>query len=88
VVNERRRRIDAAGTAGFLAELGEIPIRIDRAPDSENVMALARKYGLTAYDAAYLELARRLGGAMATLDRALAAVAQAEGVELIGGGGN
>lgn len=84
VVNERRGRIDAAATAVFLADLGGLPIRIDREPDSEIVLTLARQHALTAYDAAYLELARRLGGSLATLDRALAAAATAERIDVIG----
>lgn len=84
VVGERRGRIDAAGTAQFLADLRGLPIRVDSAPDSETVLALARKHNLTAYDAAYLELARRIGGSLATLDRALLAAAAAEGVDAVG----
>jgi predicted nucleic acid-binding protein len=47
-------------------------------------MTLARRHKLTAYDAAYLELALREGLALATLDAALIQAAKAEGVELIG----
>ena len=86
VVNERRGRVDAAGTAEFLAELDRLPILMDRDPDSETVVALARKHGLTAYDAAYLELARRLAAPLATLDQALVAAAQRDGIDLIGAG--
>ncbi len=85
VVSERRGRIDPAGTAAFLADLGRLPIRIDRHPDSELVLTLARKHRITAYDAAYLELALRLDAPLATLDRALASAAAAEGVTLIAG---
>ena len=84
VVNERRGRIDAAGSAEFLGELGRLSIRIDGNPDGETVLALARKQRLTIYDAAYLELARRLDLPLATLDHALAAAARAEGVALVG----
>ena len=84
IVGERRGRIDAAGTAQFLADLGCLPIDVDTTPDSETLMALARKHSLTAYDAAYLELARRIGGSLATLDRALSAAAAAEGIVVIG----
>lgn len=84
VVNERRGRIDAVGTAEFLAELDRLPILLDRDAVGETVVALARKHGLTAYDAAYLELARRLGAPLATLDHALAAAARTDGVHLIG----
>jgi predicted nucleic acid-binding protein len=83
VVNERRGRIDAVETACFLADLERLSIRIDREPDSETVLALARKHNLTGYDAAYLELARRQGLPLASLDRALVAAARADGVPLL-----
>jgi predicted nucleic acid-binding protein len=43
----------------------------------------SRKHRLSVYDAAYLELARREGLPMATLDRDLAGAARAESVPLI-----
>jgi predicted nucleic acid-binding protein len=42
------------------------------------------RYGLTAYDAAYLELAIRKGLPLATFDKELIAAAPLEGVKLIG----
>jgi predicted nucleic acid-binding protein len=87
VVNERRGRIDAAETASFLADLERLSIRVDRDPNSETVLALARKHKLTGYDAAYLELARRLDLPLATLDQALIEAARADGVPLIGSPG-
>ena len=84
VVNERRGRIDAAGSAAFLADLERLPIRFDREPDSGSTLALARAHRLTVYDAAYLELARRVEAPLATLDRRLAAAAVAAGVALVG----
>ncbi len=42
--------------------------------------ALAQKYSLTLYDAAYLELAKRGAHRLATLDKSLHKAAQAEGV--------
>lgn len=48
----------------------------------EAVHALARKHRLTAYDAAYLELAVRLAVPMATLDERLRDAAEAERVGL------
>lgn len=86
VVNERRGRIDQSETATFLADLARLPLGIDRKPDGDVVLAMARKHGLTAYDAAYLELARRVGGPLATLDKVLAIAARADGVPLIGHG--
>jgi predicted nucleic acid-binding protein len=87
VVNERRGRIDAAETASFLADLERLSIRVDRDPNSETVLSLARKHKLTGYDAAYLELARRLGLPLATLDRALIDAAGTDGVPLVGSPG-
>ena len=48
-------------------------------------MALAHEHGLTAYDAAYLELAMRLGLPLATGDRSLAAAARRAAVVLLNG---
>nr|WP_228020286.1 type II toxin-antitoxin system VapC family toxin [Sphaerospermopsis sp. LEGE 08334] len=46
-------------------------------------MKLARREGLAAYDAAYLELALRLNLPLATLDSRLAAAASGCGVSLV-----
>ncbi len=83
VVNERRGRIDAAGTAAFLLDLDQLRIRIDDCPDSLAVVTLSRQHRLTVYDAAYLELARRHRVPLATLDRQLLAAARKEGIHEI-----
>ena len=62
------------------------PFEADAKPESDAVLALARKHRLTVYDAAYLELAQRRGLPLATPNAPLAAAAQAEGVKLIGDG--
>ena len=46
-----------------------------------DTLHLARRYKLSAYDAAYLELALRTGLPLATLDADLEKAAQAAGVE-------
>ncbi|MDR4308511.1 type II toxin-antitoxin system VapC family toxin [Chelatococcus sambhunathii] len=84
VVNERRGRIDAGTVDQAVAVLARLPIRIDQEPDDKAVLRLARRHRLTVYDAAYLELAVRLGSPLATLDDALARAAAGEGVPLIG----
>ena len=43
----------------------------ETAVDHRDVLELALKYGLTAYDASYLVLARKLGAELVTLDEAL-----------------
>jgi predicted nucleic acid-binding protein len=73
VVNERRGRNDPPSSAAFLADLARLRIGLDRDADSEMVLGLARTHRLTVYDAAYLELAVRIGAPLATLDRKLAA---------------
>lgn len=84
ISNERRGRIDSARTGKALALLGGLPIHLDHQPDDTALMALARAHGLTAYDAAYLELALRENAPLATLDDALIRAARAESVPLIG----
>lgn len=84
VVNERRGRLGEADVADFLRGLNRLPISIDRSPDETALFALARRHRLTVYDAAYLELARREGLPLASLDGDLRA-ASASGVPLLGG---
>jgi predicted nucleic acid-binding protein len=84
VVNERRGRSGEADTAALLRGLARLPVGIDRSPDEAGLLALARQHRLTAYDAAYLELARREGLPLASLDKALRKAAAASGVALLG----
>jgi predicted nucleic acid-binding protein len=83
---ERRNRITAAITSEFLGELGSIQVVVD-VPPSEMIIGVTqkfcRKHALTAYDAAYLELAMREQVPLATLDRDLRKAAQAENVETL-----
>jgi len=61
-----------------------LPIRIDRSPPSPAALLhLAMRFGLTSYDAAYLELAMRLQLPIATRDHALADAAWAAGVGVL-----
>lgn len=84
----RRRRIDAAFQRASLADLSQLNISID--PDTDRfawseTLEIAQRHHLTLYDAAYLELARRLDVPLATLDGELRAGADAEGIALLGG---
>jgi predicted nucleic acid-binding protein len=88
VSGERRGRIKAADSAAFVAMIEELPIVADPATGARalhETMSLARAHRLTAYDAAYLELAMRLGRPLATGDRSLRAAAGRVGVALLGG---
>jgi predicted nucleic acid-binding protein len=83
VVNERRRRIAESDTAAFLLNLSRLRVRLDRLPEGDAVLRLARTHRLSVYDAAYLELARREGLPLATLDAGLRRAAAGEGVDLL-----
>ena len=84
IVSERRGRLDSAKTARVLRLLGGLPVAVDADVEEEALMQLARRYRLTVYDAAYLELALRQRHPLATLDAALSIAARAERVPLIG----
>jgi predicted nucleic acid-binding protein len=84
LASERRGRITDSQTAEILASLDMLPVRLDAGQRSDPILALARAYRPTFSAAAYLELARRLEAPLATLDRALAAGAQAAGVTVLG----
>lgn len=81
---ERRGRIDAQQSRRALALLSGLPIQLDHAADGGLLLDLARRHRLSAYDAAYLELAHREGLSLATLDEALARAAAADSIPLIG----
>jgi predicted nucleic acid-binding protein len=76
VVNERKGRITIGQAEVFLALLQDLPIVIEPLPADAGVLQLARDHQLSVYDAAYLELAERLGMPLATLDQTLAEAAR------------
>jgi predicted nucleic acid-binding protein len=80
LVNERRARLTEAQSREFLRALSRLPIRVDRSADEAQLMVLARRHRLTAYAAAYLELALREGLPLATLDAKLEAAMRAADV--------
>jgi len=83
---ERRKRATQADVTEALNVLLSLPIEIDgetaRRAAGETT-ALARQYGLTTYDAAYLELAMRRGATLATSDTELAGAAKKAGVGVL-----
>ena len=77
---QRRRRIDASRRAEIASELSALPVRIDpEIPDFVSLDRLAAAHGLSAYDAAYLELALRRSLVLVSLDARLIAAAGALG---------
>jgi predicted nucleic acid-binding protein len=85
VMGERRGRSTARQAAVFLELLRALPITIDHAGATAawtETLDLARRFRLSAYDAAYLELAVRQDADLATRDRSLVKAATAAGVSL------
>ncbi|HEY9084695.1 MAG TPA: type II toxin-antitoxin system VapC family toxin [Candidatus Tyrphobacter sp.] len=72
---ERRGRIDEAATDLTLTEILHLPITTEM-PDAHATLKLARKYRLTAYDAAYLALALQAQLPLATIDATLGEAAR------------
>ncbi len=74
LAGEKRKRISEAMIRSFLDDLAALPVMLEQIPAGivfDRIQSLSRKHGLTAYDAAYLDLALENGLALATLDEAL-----------------
>lgn len=84
VMAERRKRLDATDVDLVWDKLGHLPVQIDNEPDEHDCLSMARRHGLSFYDASYLELAMRRHLPLATSDQALMRAAVAEKVPLIG----
>lgn len=82
---QRTAAITADKVHGFLEDLRSLNIAIDDESVGStigDVHRLAVEHGLSGYDAAYLELAIRLGLPLATLDEELGKAAQTADVDL------
>ncbi|MGS2716682.1 type II toxin-antitoxin system VapC family toxin [Eionea flava] len=82
---ERRGETSIGEVERFIGQLENLPLHVD--PHTANqsfsrIMALARAYKLSSYDASYLELAMREGLPIATLDKELTKAAKKAGVPL------
>ncbi len=83
---ERSKKKTSADTTLFLNLLSKLAIESDVHTGhhaTTTTLALGRRHHLSSYDAAYLELAMRLGLPLATLDRSLRKSAQAEGIPVL-----
>lgn len=75
----RRKRISAARVSAHLRDLDELALQVDSFILTASLttgLELAERFGLTAYDAAYLELAVRRSLPIMTRDANLARAAQ------------
>jgi predicted nucleic acid-binding protein len=82
----RRKRIQQGRPQLFWDELAELSITVEPPlsfRQAKVVGALCEQYGLTIYDGVYLELAKRKGLPLATLDKDLIRAAPLEGVMLV-----
>lgn len=80
---ERQGNTTTIASERFIAQLERLPIHVDQLSAHyafTRVLALARAYRLSSYDAAYLELAIREGLALATLDKQLSKAAKKAGI--------
>ena len=83
---EKRKRISIAQVTAILRKLTLLPIAVDVAQTESifgDVLPVARQQNLTAYDAAYLQLALREALPLATLDDQLRRAARNAGVTLV-----
>jgi predicted nucleic acid-binding protein len=86
---ETKGLVTEARSLAFLALLARLNIVDDKSTAAHalgETLNLARRYKLSAYDAAYLELAMRNGLPLATLDADLAKAATSAGVPIFGVG--
>lgn len=76
--------VSEARSETFIGMLQQLDISVDPATSAQALAAtlqLARRHKMSAYDAAYLELALRTGLALATLDEKLSKAARKTGVK-------
>lgn len=88
-IQVRRQRITEELRVNYLNTIMDMPFKIDveaAYPTSiPRIKMLMDDYGLTAYDACYLDLSKRLAIPLATLDKALRRAAANEGMLFKGG---
>ena len=81
-----RKRITSADERAFLVALSRLSIEVEEKSAALTVIrdgtAAAMRYGLTAYDAAYVDLASRERLTLATLDTAMRKAAEQSGVTI------
>lgn len=83
---ERRARKTADECSSFLDLVRQLPIQTDDSPRyrlSDEILRLGRVHQLTAYDAAYVELALRESAPVATFDAAIRRCAAQVGLTLL-----
>ncbi len=85
-IAQRRERLSDSDALRLIELYRRLPLLTDTLLGADAVFrfrSLAQRYNLSAYDAAYLELAQRRGVGLASLDEALIKAARKAGVRVI-----
>ena len=85
IMAQRRNRLSETDTLCLIDLYAKLPLSTDILINANliaQLQRLAKTYELSAYDAAYLELAQRKNLGLATLDRSLIAAAKKAGIAL------
>jgi predicted nucleic acid-binding protein len=85
---ERRKRVKQSEIRRFVELLDGLTVIMDSQSVTEsvsNILPIAREHGLSAYDAAYQDVAVRHGVPLATLDSALQKAGRKVGIEIFKG---
>mgnify|MGYP001376062027 CR=1 FL=1 len=88
LIGEKRKRITKALVRNFLNDLVLLPVALAELPQKvifDRAQRLSREHNLTAYDAAYLDLALENGLPLATLNEQLANACKKAHVRLLEG---
>ena len=83
---EKRKRISGTLVRSFLDDLAALPVALEQFPAGvvfDRIQSLSRTHGLTAYDAAYLDVALESGLPLATLDIDLIGACKKVGLKLV-----
>ncbi len=87
LVAEKRKRVKQVETRRFIDLLSELTVVMDARPVADavsNILPLGREYAISAYDAAYLDVAIRHAAPLATLDSNLRKAGISAGIEIFG----
>lgn len=86
ITAQRRGRISDGDIDRLAAAVANLPIEVVPAAPERSIgvlASLAKRLGLTAYDAAYVDLAKRNSMALATLDARLRGACRKEGIKTL-----
>ena len=86
LVAERQKRLSESDSIRFITLLSQLPIVVEyERPEKmmRELLALARAYNLSSYDASYIDLAMRKGFPIATLDNKLIEAARRIDVQIL-----